>query len=75
MNIIKILDIEFDLSLINISKVAKKAGIRQKYASELLDKKNRKKKQRSLAKPRSAIIELYGNLVKYNKNKKVRAAA
>jgi|GEM_PF-1699105 len=75
MNIIKILDIEFDLSLINISKVAKKAGISQNYASELLDMSNRKKNQRSLAKLRTAIIELYGNLVKYNKNKKVRAAA
>jgi hypothetical protein len=75
MTIVKILDIQFDLDLIHIPTVAKRAGISHTYTRELLDPHNKKKNALSLRKLRDAIIDLYGNLVKYNSKKKVRAAA
>jgi hypothetical protein len=59
MKIVKIVDIEVDLDLLNLSKIAQKAGMSQSYAWQLLEPKNIRKNKKAIRKIRDAIVELY----------------
>jgi hypothetical protein len=59
MRIIKIVDIEVDLDLLNLTKIAAKAGMTQSYAWQLLEPKNKRKNKKALRAIRDAIVALY----------------
>ncbi|HOJ19587.1 MAG TPA: hypothetical protein PLT92_13580 [Ignavibacteriaceae bacterium] len=60
---IKLLDIEFDLNLVNLMPVSKASGFSHTYVRRLI--KGEKKNQKALWKLRNTIVKLYGSLIKY----------
>lgn len=60
---VKLLDIEFDLNLINISAVQKASGFSYAYTHKLLS--GSKKNPKALWKLRNTIVKLYGSLIKF----------
>ena len=60
---IKLLDIEFDLNLMNLTPIAKAAGFSHTYVRRLIA--GEKKNPKALLKLRNTIVNLYGSLIKY----------
>ena len=59
---ITLLNIEFDLNLINITPIAKASGFSHTYCRRLLN--GEKKNPKALWKLRNTIVKLYGSLIK-----------
>lgn len=59
----KLLDIEFDLNLINVSAVARASNYSQTYTRQIIigEKQNTKARW----KVRNVIVKLYGQLIRY----------
>lgn len=60
---IKLLDLEFDLRLVNITMLSQSSGFSHSYCRQLLygEKKNIK----ALWKLRNTIVKLYGSMIKF----------
>ncbi len=59
----KLLDIEFDLNLINLVPIAKASGFSHTYVRMLIS--GEKRNPKALWKLRHTIVKLYGSLIKY----------
>jgi uncharacterized protein (UPF0335 family) len=60
---VKLLDIEFDINLVNITQIAKTSSYSFTYTRLIIN--NVKKSEKARRKVRNAIVKLYNNLIKY----------
>jgi len=66
-NTVKLLDLSFDLNLINVAEIARKARISKSYAYMIFSgERQNKKAQLQL---RNAIVKVYSNVISFNTKK------